>query len=555
MADFIYSDVANLSLDEVLVGAVAQATSDADHFTLINPINGYTITFFGTDFTYSAPPPAGGPTGGSVSGITLTNASGVDVLDVDLLPATPSLATFWSTFSAAGFTYAGSAAAFTALLAVKEEDAINGGSSDDRIGVYGAGGIILGDAGNDTFLVNEGVNGAKIFGTVTVSTTEELQTDVVEIRGNASIAELHDIDLIRFADTPGTLPAKALSFSGNPQLGNLKTIQGSATGIDTIKFTSASEASDIDIHDIQFVNWNRPNQTILVDLNTNNDLALDDRFVGSAAGERVTAGNGRDLLYGNAGDDYLDGGDDIDVLDGGEGNDTLIGGNGGKTDGPNILKGGNGNDVYKFNEKADVIIDTGGLDSRMVSKNTTMSTKDKLEGLAADEAAGGKSINLTGNTKANLLIGHNGKNSIKGMNGNDILEGRLGADKLDGGAGNDKLYGGLGNDNLTGGAGKDTFYFDTFLGGNVDKIVSFSTKDDRIALDRDIFTALTGSKLASSSFYIGTKAKDAGDRIIYNKSSGALSYDADGSGTAVGAIKFATLDKNLKLSASDFILV
>jgi Ca2+-binding RTX toxin-like protein len=89
-------------------------------------------------------------------------------------------------------------------------------------------------------------------------------------------------------------------------------------------------------------------------------------------------------------------------------------------------------------------------------------------------------------------------------------------------------------------------YDTVVLGGNVDKIVSFSTKDDRIALDRDIFTLLTGSKLSSSAFYIGSRAKDAGDLIVYNKSTGALSYDVDGSGAAA-AVKFATLDKNLKL--------
>jgi Ca2+-binding RTX toxin-like protein len=409
--------------------------------------------------------------------------------------------------------------------------------------------IFYGMGGNDTFLVQDGATNIDISGTNSAGNEgAESQSDVIQLLGSASFNSIRAIDVLTFASLN---PATTLTYNANSFFG-VSQVVGSAAGIDTILFTSASEAVDLDLSTTAFVNWARPNQTILVNLNTNPAEILDDRFVGSAAGERVTAGNGRDLLYGHGGDDYLDGGDGIDVLDGGNGNDTLIAGGG---EGPNILKGGNGNDVYKFNEKVDIVIDTGGLDSRMVSKNTTMSTKDKLEGLAADEAAGGKSINLTGNTKANLLVGHAGKNTLKGMNGNDILEGRLGADKLDGGAGNDKLYGGLGNDNLTGGAGRDTFYFDTALGGNVDKIVSFSTRDDRIALDRDIFTAITGSKLASSAFYIGTKAKDAGDRIVYNKSSGALSYDADGSGTTFSAIKFATLDKNLKLTASDFMLI
>jgi len=551
MANFVYNGtVPNLSLDDVLVGAAVQGNSGTNIFTLINPANGYTINFIGQDFTYSAPVPGGVPTGGMISQINLVNANGVTVLEVTGI--TGSMATFWATFAAGGQSHVGSAAAFTALLAIDKDDVINGGNSDDQIGVYGAGGIVLGYAGNDTFIVNEGVSGAKIHGTVTVSTNELAQTDVVEIRGNASLAELHDIDLIRFGNTPAT--AKTLTFNGNGFFG-VKAIQGSAAGADTIKFVGGAEAVDLDISHLQFSNWGRANQQILVEMNTGTDKPLDDRFVGSLANEHVTAGVGRDLLYGNAGDDYLDGGDGIDVLDGGAGNDTLIGGGG---EGPNILMGGNGNDVYKFNEKLDVVIDTGGIDSWMVSKTTTLSAKSIFEGLAADDAVGmGKAINLTGNAKANLLIGHEGRNTLNGLVGNDILEGHGGGDKLDGGAGHDKLYGGLGNDSLTGGAGRDTFYFDTALGGaNVVRIVAFSTRDDSIALESDIFTALAGSsKLSSAAFYSGSKAKDSGDRIIYNKSTGALSYDADGTGTAFSAIKFATLDKNLKLTASDFLIV
>ena len=410
--------------------------------------------------------------------------------------------------------------------------------------------IYNGLGGNDVFVVNAGVARTSIYGTNGAGDFADLQVDVIQLLGSAQLNSVIGIDVLTFA-SPG--PATTLSYNANSLFG-VSQVVGSAAGTDTIHFTSASESVDLDLSKTIFVNWGRINQTILVDLNTDATKILDDRFVGSAAGERVTAGNGRDLLYGNAGNDYLNGGDGIDVLDGGDGNDTLIGGGG---EGPNILKGGNGNDVYKFNEKVDIVIDTGGLDSRMVAKNSTLSAKDKFEGLAADELlSASKSLTLTGNAKANLLVGHDGRNTLNGVAGNDIIEGRLGNDKLDGGAGNDQLYGGLGNDNLIGGAGRDTFYFDTTLGANVDRIVAFSTRDDRIALDSDIFTALVGSsKLSSAAFYIGSSAKAADDRIIYNKSTGALSYDADGIGTAAAAIKFATLDKNLKLSAADFLIV
>jgi Ca2+-binding RTX toxin-like protein len=216
-----------------------------------------------------------------------------------------------------------------------------------------------------------------IYGTNGAGDFADLQVDVIQLLGSAQLNSVIGIDVLTFASPD---PATTLSYNANSLFG-VSQVVGSAAGTDTIHFTSASESVDLDLSKTTFVNWGRINQTILVDLNTDATKILDDRFVGSAAGERVTAGNGRDLLYGNAGNDYLNGGDGIDVLDGGDGNDTLIGGGG---EGPNILKGGNGNDVYKFNEKVDIVIDTGGLDSRMVAKNSTLSAKDKFEGLAAD---------------------------------------------------------------------------------------------------------------------------------------------------------------------------
>ena len=49
-------------------------------------------------------------------------------------------------------------------------------------------------------------------------------------------------------------------------------------------------------------------------------------------------------------------------------------------------------------------------------------------------------------------------------------------------------------------------------------------------------------------------AGDAGDRIIYNSSTGALSYDADGTGVAA-PVQFAHLTSGLALTNSDFHVV
>ncbi|MBP7003443.1 M10 family metallopeptidase C-terminal domain-containing protein [Amaricoccus sp.] len=136
--------------------------------------------------------------------------------------------------------------------------------------------------------------------------------------------------------------------------------------------------------------------------------------------------------------------------------------------------------------------------------------------------------------------------------------GVAGSDVLRGGAGADLLDGGLEADILRGGAGSDSFRFSTALGaGNVDTITDFAVRDDLILLDNLIFAALgdegglDGAAFRRSAAGV---AQDADDRILYDRDSGALSYDADGDG-ADDAVQFAWLDANLRLSADNFVII
>ena len=53
---------------------------------------------------------------------------------------------------------------------------------------------------------------------------------------------------------------------------------------------------------------------------------------------------------------------------------------------------------------------------------------------------------------------------------------------------------------------------------NVDKSTDFNPWADRISLESDIFKKIGGrGKLKDDAFWIGSKAHDASDRIIYNK--------------------------------------
>ncbi len=180
---------------------------------------------------------------------------------------------------------------------------------------------------------------------------------------------------------------------------------------------------------------------------------------------------------------------------------------------------------------------SGGLDGVQSSITFSLANAGAVETLTL---TGSLSIRGTGNTYNNTLTGNAGAN---------VLDGGAGAD-------NDMLNGGTGKDTLTGGAGKDTFFFNAALSAaNSDKINDFSVADDTVRLENAAFTALkaTGA-LASAAFYVGAAAHDASDRIIYNKTTGALSYDSNGN-AAGGAVQFATLAKGLALTNADFVVV
>jgi len=235
--------------------------------------------------------------------------------------------------------------------------------------------------------------------------------------------------------------------------------------------------------------------------------------------ENLTGSRYADILTGNTGANVISGGAGNDTLDSGTGNDTLVGGAG-----ADKLYGGSGTD--------------------------TASYADAAAGVTAN--LGKASVN-TGDAKGDV---YSSVEYLIGSNYADILTGNDANNRVSGGSGNDRLNGGLGIDTLIGGAGADIFVFDTKLGkANIDTIDDFVAKDDTIWLDDDIFTKIGKvGDLVSSAFYAGTKAQDAADRIIYDKATGKLFYDYDGTGKGA-AVQFALLDKGLTLTAADFDII
>lgn len=267
-----------------------------------------------------------------------------------------------------------------------------------------------------------------------------------------------------------------------------------------------------------------------------------ERLIGTAtSGQSLTGNSLNNLIYANTGNDAVTGNAGNDSLYGGDGNDVLAGGVGN-----DLMNGGLGDDTYWVDSLTDTVIDGGGALDTVYTGLATYSI-GTVAGIERLIGTAGTGQNLTGNTLNNLMYGNAG---------NDTLIANAGNDSLYGGNGNDVLAGGAGNDVLTGGGNNDAFVFNTALGAsNIDTIVDFSVPQDTIRLENAIFTALTATGvLGASAFALGAAATTAAQRIIYNNTTGALFYDADGVGGAA-QIRFATLNPGLAMTAADFLVI
>jgi serralysin len=294
--------------------------------------------------------------------------------------------------------------------------------------------------------------------------------------------------------------------------------------------------------------------TTLADLNTPVWFVRfnqgDDRFFGNDYADYIKGGWGNDLLVGYSGNDYLLGNDGNDSLSGGPGDDALYGGLGYDTAG----YGGYSSD-FIFSVRAD--------GSVTVSDKYGRFGTDYLYDVEAASFNDGTfsiaSLLPVALPPSDPYVGDNGRNKLVGDSGANKLRGLGGNDTISGGAGADYLYGGNGNDLLTGGSGKDHFVFDVKANRttNSDKITDFRPVDDTIRLDNAVFTKVgKNGFLKAAAFHANMtgKAHDASDRIVYERDTGKLFYDADGTGKAAG-VHFATLTNKAAVTVKDFYII
>lgn len=273
-----------------------------------------------------------------------------------------------------------------------------------------------------------------------------------------------------------------------------------------------------------------------------------DTIMGSDLADTIAGNAGNDSLYGAAGDDLLSGGAGNDRLYGGNGNDTLTGG-----DGADQFDGGSGT-----RDRVSYADATAGLRADLLdaATNTGAPQGDRYFGIE----------DLEGSRHADILLGSSDGNHLVGGQGNDLLQGRNGNDMLFGGAGNDTLAGdeladtlngGSGADRLTGGTGADVFLFDAALvAGGADTITDFTTGLDRVGLSGGPsgIVSRVGSVLAANELCFGPVARDSNDFLVYNRATGQLFYDSDGSGNR-SAVLIASLGAGTELAFGDLFLI
>lgn len=299
------------------------------------------------------------------------------------------------------------------------------------------------------------------------------------------------------------------------------------------------------------------------------DLAAPGANLGDAAGdtfsgfESYQGSSYNDILLGDALNNNIDGADGNDSVAGRDGNDTLTGGYGNDT-----LDGGNGNDrldaggnddTLMGGAGADALLGGAGLDTASYANAAAAVTASLIAPATNTGDAAGDTYNgvenLLGSNFNDRLTGNTGNNLIDGGAGNDTLDGGSGLDKLFGGTGNDWLSGGAGADQMTGGTGADRFIF-TSSSGPSDTIFDFShAQVDKIALTSSAFGGLTSLTAGVNFIANGAPGSpSAQPTILYNTTSGALSFDSNGSG-AGGVIQFALLSGHPALVTSDFVFV
>ena len=478
---------------------------------------------------------------------------------------------------------------------------IYGNYGNNLIDGGGGGDIMLGFAGDDTYVVRDSLDQVR----------ENAGEGFDRVNGIVSYGLLagQEVEMLAFSNNIGTA---ALSVTGNEigqyLYGNYgNNILNGGGGADVMSGFLGDDTYFVD----------NSGDDVRENIAEGNDRIVTSVSFALRAGQHVeiietesAAGTGALELTGN---------ELAQTITGNAGNNVLTAGGG-----ADILRGLTGDDLYFITPETIIQEFAGeGSDRVFVSGSYTLAGSE-IEVLTPADEFGTQALNMTGNSFGQYVYGNDGANRIDGGGGGDVLVGRGGDDLLFvrnaadqiredvndgfdrvlaftswranagaqiemittddnlattpinltgnefaqyvyGNAGNNTVGGGAGKDVLNGLGGTDFFLFDTALNtgftanhaaladtANVDRIDGFGA-DDRIALSGALF-GFTPGALPAGAFSLGTMATDADDRILWDAASRTLLFDPDGTG-AQAAQMIAVLSDPFNLDSTFIIVV
>ncbi|MEI6757066.1 MAG: hypothetical protein FDX18_10685 [Chlorobium sp.] len=459
-----------------------------------------------------------------------------------------------------GATLTGTAGA-DILNGTFSNDTLNGLAGNDKLNGLAGNDILDGGAGIDTLAGGLGDDSYVVdnTGDKVVENAAEGTDQVMVTISTAGLTYTlsNNVENAQLANTV------AFNLTGNT-LANLLTgnaaanILNGGAGIDTLVGGAGNDTYVID----------STNDLVTEALNEGSDLVK--VGVATAGGTYTLADNVENAtltntvsfsLAGNSLDNLLIGNAAANTLTGGAGNDTLTGGTGLDTF---VVDAGTDTITDLGNGASDILTVSSGATANATVSVVWMATAASVNNGTANVTTNGLEVNLaaitTGSNGFNVI--NNGRAAmLTGSAFADTLTGGTGKDTLVGGNGDDLLVGGNGNDSLTGGAGKDTFRFSAALGNsNIDAISDFTSGSDKLELLLSLFSNIKGTDgvFTSADILIGagaTKGSALGnEHLIFNTSTKALYYDADGSGAGAG-VQFATLTGVATLAYTDVVLI
>ena len=430
---------------------------------------------------------------------------------------------------------------------------------------------LIGGAGNDIYVVDD--IGDVVTETTTTDTTDVVQSSVTYTLGT----NLENLTLTGASAINGTGNTANNVITGNAANNVLSGGAGADTLIggagndiyvvdntgDVVTETATTDTADV----VQ--------SSITYTLGTN----LENLTLTGTSAINGTGNTANNVITGNAANNVLNGGVGADTLVGGAGSDTYVVDNAGDVVTENLNEGTdrvNSSVSYTLGSNVEILQLTGtsningtcnDLNNSIYTSvgNNILDGGAGVDSLCYNYAASAVQVSLastvaqtTGGSGSDTILNFE---NLYGSVYNDTLTGSALDNLINGQSGNDIINGGLGNDTLYGGQGQDTFVLSAGLNAstNKDTIADFVAIDDVIHLENSIFTKLSAVGTLDINFFKSNSngtAEDANDYILYNSTTGALSYDADGNGVG-GAIAFAVLGASTHptINYMDFVVI